>query len=83
MAKGGNKIGGIASLKALLNPDKFSSTAKLKFNRQFSRIKKKINSDIRNYSTNSQKITYVQSRIIGQADNLTYYRFNEELEERY
>ena len=33
IAKSGNKIGGITSSKALLDPDKFSSTAELEFNR--------------------------------------------------
>ena len=33
IAKSGNKVGGMTSLKALLNLDKFNSTAELEFNR--------------------------------------------------
>ena len=83
IAKGGNKVGGMTSSKAILDPDKFSSTTELEFNRQLSRIKKKINSDLTNYSTNSRKITYIQSRIISRVDNLTCYHFDKESKKRY
>ena len=75
--------GGVVSSKALPDPNKFSSTADPEFDGQLSRIKKKINSDPKNYSTNYQKIAYVQSRVTGRADDLTCYRFEDELEERY
>jgi hypothetical protein len=74
---------GPTSSKALPDPDKFNGTTEPEFDGWLSRIKKKINSDLRNYSTDEQKIAYVQSRLTGRADDLTCHRFDDDSQERY